>query len=115
MIQRRRRMGWDSSFDSLPVTAAESDSVDRYHFQAFEWLQESYVRQVVVELSPGVLTLRKPRGAILRKTLFPRNVEVVIHHSEANSSAVHGPYCLIKMKRTYDLVRLLQCVNSGCL
>ncbi|KHJ92803.1 animal hem peroxidase [Oesophagostomum dentatum] len=53
LIQRRRRMGWDSSFDDLSATAIDDDAPkDRYSVQAFEWLQESYVRQVVVEFSP---------------------------------------------------------------
>ncbi|PIO73711.1 hypothetical protein TELCIR_04306 [Teladorsagia circumcincta] len=78
LIQRRRRMGWDSSFDNISVTAADRQSEnDRFHFNALEWLQESYVRQVIVELSPEALTLRKPRGAILRKTLFPKAIEVL--------------------------------------
>ncbi|PIO55056.1 hypothetical protein TELCIR_23562, partial [Teladorsagia circumcincta] len=104
LIQRRRRMGWDSSFDNISVTAADRQSEnDRFHFNVLEWLQESYVRQVVVELSPGALTLRKPRGAILRKALFSEDVEIVVHHSEPNSTSTHGPYCLIKQKRAYDL------------
>lgn len=59
LIQRRRRMGWDSSFDDLSATAIDDDAPnDRYHVHAFEWLQECYVRQVIVEFSSGTLTLR---------------------------------------------------------
>ncbi|PIO73714.1 heme peroxidase [Teladorsagia circumcincta] len=71
---------------------------------AFEWLQECYVRQVIVEFSPGTLTVRKPRGPILRKMIFPESAHITVYHSEPNASTVHGPYCLIKLKKTYDLV-----------
>lgn len=100
----------------------------RNAISAFEWLQECYVRQVIVEFSSGTLTLRKPRGAILRKMIFPENAQVgwprhrfvaaqdsevqkkrprfqiIVYHSEPNASTVHGPYCLIKLRKTYDLV-----------
>ncbi|WKX98615.1 hypothetical protein Q1695_013921 [Nippostrongylus brasiliensis] len=105
LIQRRRRMGWDSSFDDLSATAIDDDAPrDHYHIQAFEWLQECYVRQVIVEFSPGVLTVRKPRGLILRKMIFPENAQILVYHSEPGASTVHGPYCLIKLSKTYDLV-----------
>ncbi|XGW18396.1 hypothetical protein V3C99_002767 [Haemonchus contortus] len=105
LVQRRRRMGWDSSFDDLSATAVDDDAPhDRYHIQAFEWLQECYVRQVIVEFSPGTMTLRKPRGPILRKMIFPENAEITVFHSEPNASTVHGPYCLVKLRKTHDLV-----------
>ncbi|KAK6741023.1 hypothetical protein RB195_009088 [Necator americanus] len=105
LVQRRRRMGWDSSYDDLSATAVDDDAPkDRYSVQAFEWLQECYVRQVIVEFAPGVLTVRKPRGIILRKMIFPDNAEITVYHSEPNASTVHGPYCLIKLRKTHDLV-----------
>ncbi|KAE9420028.1 hypothetical protein Angca_005703, partial [Angiostrongylus cantonensis] len=72
--------------------------------RSFEWLQECYVRQVIVEISPGSLVVRKPRGGILRKMIFSENAEVTVFHSVPNASGVHGPYCLIKMVKTHDLV-----------
>uniref|UniRef100_A0A0K0D0U5 NAD(P)H oxidase (H(2)O(2)-forming) n=1 Tax=Angiostrongylus cantonensis TaxID=6313 RepID=A0A0K0D0U5_ANGCA len=78
LIQRRRRMGWDSSYDDLSATAINIDTTnDGYHVPAFEWLQECYVRQVIVEISPGSLVVRKPRGGILRKMIFSENAEVL--------------------------------------
>ncbi|VDM57623.1 unnamed protein product [Angiostrongylus costaricensis] len=69
LIQRRRRMGWDSSYDDLSATAID--------VSAFEWLQECFVRQVIVEISPGSLVVRKPRGGILRKMIFSENAKVL--------------------------------------
>ncbi|VDM79931.1 unnamed protein product [Strongylus vulgaris] len=105
LIQRRRRMGWDISYDDLSATAVDDDAPkDRYSIQAFEWLDECYVRQVIVEFAPGILTVRKPRGQILRKMIFPENADITVYHSEPNASTIHGPYCLIKLKKTHDLV-----------
>ncbi|VDK67679.1 unnamed protein product [Cylicostephanus goldi] len=98
-------MGWDISFDDLSATAVDDDALkDRYSIQAFEWLQECYVRQVIVEFAPGILTVRKPRGHILRKMIFPENADVIVYHSLPNASTIHGPYCLIKLRKTHDLV-----------
>uniref|UniRef100_A0A0N4WSV0 NAD(P)H oxidase (H2O2-forming) n=1 Tax=Haemonchus placei TaxID=6290 RepID=A0A0N4WSV0_HAEPC len=107
LIQRRRRMGWDCSFDNFSIATAENDPSDQFQVMivlAFEWLHESYVRQVVVLVSPGVLTLRKPRG----KCFLNFDTQVIIQHSEPNSSADHGPYCLIKLKKSHDLVLRFQ-------
>ncbi|KJH47789.1 FAD-binding domain protein [Dictyocaulus viviparus] len=71
---------------------------------AFEWLQENYVRQVIVEIPPGSLIVRKPRGGLLRKLIFPENAQIIVYHSEPNASGIHGPYCLIKLSNTHDLV-----------
>ncbi|KAK5967049.1 Ferric reductase transmembrane component domain containing protein, partial [Trichostrongylus colubriformis] len=31
-------------------------------------------------------------------------IQITVFHSEPNASTVHGPYCLIKLRKTYDLV-----------
>ncbi|RCN36281.1 hypothetical protein ANCCAN_17824 [Ancylostoma caninum] len=33
-----------------------------------------------------------------------RSFQITVYHSEPNASKVHGPYCLIKLRRTHDLV-----------
>ncbi|KAJ1347776.1 BLI-3 blue-light-inducible Bli-3 protein [Parelaphostrongylus tenuis] len=105
LVQRRRRMGWDSSYDDLSATAIDVDTPKNgYHVPAFEWLQECHVRQVIVEISPGSLIVRKPRGGVLRKIVFSENAKVTVFHSEQNACGVHGPYCLLRMSKTHDLV-----------
>ncbi|CAI4224724.1 unnamed protein product [Auanema sp. JU1783] len=105
LVQRRAHMGWHSSCDQLSITAIDDEPPkDKYSVKAFEWLQEEFVRQVVIEIDSACLVVRKPRGGVLRKIKFAKNSTVRITHSEPNSSQMFGPYCLLTVPKTHDLV-----------
>lgn len=79
LVQRRRALGWDSAFDSYLSVETKGDYEEKkgkLRMNAFEWLEETFVRQVVIEFEPGCLLVKKPRGSILRKIIFQKNCEV---------------------------------------
>ncbi|CAD6199146.1 unnamed protein product [Caenorhabditis auriculariae] len=106
LVKKRITMGWNEAFDDLSVSASVDDKESRscYSVNAFEWLQEENVRQVIVEVDKGQLTVRKPRGRVLRKLVFATDAQIQLIHSEPRASTMHGPYVLITLPKTHDLV-----------
>ncbi|GMR43024.1 hypothetical protein PMAYCL1PPCAC_13219 [Pristionchus mayeri] len=107
LVRRRKKMGWDASFDTLRTDGEENEG-GKKTFNAIEWLDESFVRNVQLILEPGpVLTVRKPRaehGGLLRRIKFSVSTVVKVTMSEPNSSRTHGPFVVISHDRHYDLV-----------
>ncbi|GMT20614.1 hypothetical protein PFISCL1PPCAC_11911, partial [Pristionchus fissidentatus] len=110
LVRRRKKMGWDASFDTLKTheTHDEHDGKKYFTLSAIEWLDENFVRNVSLVLEPGpILVVRKPRadnGGMLRRIKFSRNSVVAVSMSEPNSSKTHGPFVVISHDRHYDLV-----------
>lgn len=73
-------------------------------YSALEWLQEEYIRQVRIEIENTTLTVKKPRGGILRKIRFEADQKIELFHSTPNPSAMHGPFVLLSQKNNHHLV-----------
>ncbi|KAF8357420.1 bli-3 [Pristionchus pacificus] len=109
LVRRRKKMGWDASFDKLNTSGEEHESKREHTWNAIEWLDENFVRNVHLVLEHGpVLLVKKPRsaesGGLLRRIRFSRNSEVKVTMSEPNSSRTHGPFVVISHDKHYDLV-----------
>ncbi|GMS90381.1 hypothetical protein PENTCL1PPCAC_12556, partial [Pristionchus entomophagus] len=110
LVRRRAKMGWDASFDGLRTNGnGEDEGKKDDTFNAIEWLDHNFVRNVILKLEHGpILTVRKPRaadhGAIYRRIRFSQNSEVKVTMSEPASSRTHGPFVVISHDTHYDLV-----------
>ncbi|CCD71702.1 NAD(P)H oxidase (H2O2-forming) [Caenorhabditis elegans] len=105
MVERRIRIGHNSACDSLTTDfSTESPKVNVYKVNALEWLQEEYIRQVRIEIENTTLTVKKPRGGILRKIRFETGQKIEVFHSIPNPSAMHGPFVLLSQKNNHHLV-----------
>ncbi|CAI2308307.1 unnamed protein product [Caenorhabditis sp. 36 PRJEB53466] len=107
LVNRRIRIGHNSACDSL-TTDFLTDNIaangDIFSVNALEWLQEEYIRQVRIEIENTTLTVKKPRGGILRKIRFERDQKIDLFHSTPNPSAMHGPFVLLSQKNNHHLV-----------
>ncbi|CAB3410873.1 unnamed protein product [Caenorhabditis bovis] len=108
LVVRRCSIGHNAAYDDLtaifPTIDEPKNSIDIYSVNALEWLQEEHIRQVRVEIENSTITVKKPRGGILRKIRLKENVVIDLKHSEPRASTMHGPYLLVSQSKNNDLV-----------